>query len=77
MTINQYASSLAKRNKGRRGFDMPVAQVLELLKQMNEDSEGGQYALIKGGLYVEGSTADSRDDHPCITGIKALAGWMD
>jgi len=74
MKITTYASSLAKRNKGKKpGQDVSVAQIAEVLKMMNEDSEGVLYALINGGVFVDGSNPDARDDNPRLTALKVLA----
>lgn len=53
MKVTDYASRLAKLNKGKRGHDVSVGQVSELLKQMNKDCDGWLYTCIKEGVFGE------------------------
>lgn len=67
----QYRRSVTTR-EGKK-VSISDAQMAEVFKILNEDSEGLFYDLIRGGVFVPDSTPDSRDSDPNDDAIKAVA----
>lgn len=65
----KYRRSVTKR-EGKK-ISVNDAQVAEIFHILNEDTEGLFYELIKGGVFVPGSSPDARDSNPYMDALKA------